>query len=76
MIIADEIMPVISGVRMMDRIVELDPGVGVVYLLSFTDIATVERPGAVVRVVNKPMAMDQLVEAVATVLGARAAVTA
>lgn len=69
-------MPVISGVRMMDRIVELDPGVGVVYLLSFTDIATVERPGAVVRVVNKPMAMDQLVEAVATVLGARAAVTA
>lgn len=78
-IVADEIMPVMSGVRMMDRIVELDPEVGVVYLLSFTDIATVERPGAVVRVVNKPMLMDQLIEAVAAVAaasGVRAAVTA
>jgi diguanylate cyclase (GGDEF)-like protein len=73
-IVADEIMPVMSGIRMMERIVELDPAVGVVYLLSFTDIATVERPGAIVRVLNKPLSIPDLMESVAAAAVTRTAV--
>ena len=72
-IVADEIMPTMSGIRMMERIAEVDPTVGAVYLLSFADIATVERPGGTVRVVNKPLQLSELVEAVSATAAARPA---
>ena len=66
-------MPTMSGIRMMERIAEVDPTVGAVYLLSFADIATVERPGGTVRVVNKPLQLSELVEAVSATAAARPA---
>ena len=66
-IIADDIMPAMSGARMIERMVEMDRSIAVVYLLSFGDGADTRRPGRIVRTVPKPLHADEVVAAVEAV---------
>ena len=57
-------MPAMSGARMIERMVEMDRSIAVVYLLSFADGADTRRPGRIVRTVPKPLHADEVVAAV------------
>jgi len=74
-IVTDVIMPEMTGMRMVDYIVELDPTVRVVYMSGFVhgNISWTGMPGGTVRAINKPFEMAELIASVNEVLGIDAA---
>ena len=70
-IVTDIIMPEMTGMRMIDFIVELDPAVRVLYMSGFAhgSISWNGMPGGTVRAINKPFEMADLIRSVNETLG-------
>ncbi len=70
-ILTDVMMPAMSGVRMIDQIAKIDPAIKVIYMSGYMQSAMQERqsPGAVVAVLEKPIAIGALLDTVQRVIG-------
>jgi diguanylate cyclase (GGDEF)-like protein len=70
-IVADVIMPVMTGPRMVEQIVALNPDVRVVYISGYAqgEITWSGAPGAVVATLAKPFGSEEMTAALAKVLG-------
>jgi diguanylate cyclase (GGDEF)-like protein len=78
LIIADVIMPSMSGFRMIDEMLRIDPGIRVIYMSGFVQsrISLPGTPGAVVAFLEKPFTREVLLSTFREVMaspGSRAA---
>ena len=72
LIITDVIMPAMTGMRMMEQIVQVSPGVRVIYMSGFVhgDVSWSGMPGSVVAVLEKPISPERIRTVVDDVLRA------
>lgn len=68
-VIADVIMPAMTGTRMMAEIAEANPDVRVVYISAYaqSDITWRDAPGGAVAMLAKPFTSEQMMDALAQV---------
>jgi diguanylate cyclase (GGDEF)-like protein len=73
-ILADVIMPTMTGMRMIDQIMKFSPGIKVIYMSGYVQSAIQWQgsPGAVVAFLEKPIELPTLLDAVLIVLRAEA----
>src|ERR1019366_2900923 len=73
-ILADVIMPAMTGMRMIDQIMKFSPGIKVIYMSGYVQSAIQWQgsPGAVVAFLEKPIELPTLLDAVLIVLRAEA----
>lgn len=71
-ILTDVIMPVMTGMRMIDQIAKISPDLRVIYMSGYVQsvIDWQGPPASVVAFLGKPIALDVLLEAVQTMLSA------
>ena len=70
LIIADVIMPEMTGTRMMERIEQVSPGVPVIYMSGYVhgNSSRAGMPGAIADILEKPVSPDRMREAVGRVI--------
>lgn len=75
LIIADIIMPEMTGTRMMEQIEKVSPGVPVIYMSGYVHEKTswAGMPGAVADILEKPLSPDKMRDAAERALAAAAA---
>ena len=73
--ITDIIMPEMTGTRMMEQIVQLCPGVAVIYMSGYVHEKTswAGMPGTVLAILEKPIAPDKMREVAERALAAATA---
>jgi diguanylate cyclase (GGDEF)-like protein len=71
-ILADVIMPAMTGTRMIEQIAKIDPKVKVIYMSGYvhSEISYSGTPGSEVAFLGKPITPDRLIAAVQRMVGA------